>query len=640
MPTATPSPDLSLPRLTLEESLALMDVQLAHLTQDPDARLVCSNAMGMAGWLTALAQQVPTPWPKACRATLSRLLAQVAILAARSEPVASDHRWPQRLLDVDQQASAWDAELLAALLVELGADPWQGVSKDQPLGGVLPAALGQLWAGLCERIWAAERGRPPLKALQQAKPVGQKKSIRTWLDWTSEQPEGAATVRWLLAVGVRSAKGNHALAFAANEAVFGAYQHAGYLPATATERRNVITAWESRLQKKALSGSTVKALKARLTQGQSGAPLAEDSEALTMIQEIFATGAWNTTDGFNKLSLRPTVQECLGRATLSRGAHAGNWSVFTALMVRELRPCWTGMSTANIHRLITAPFLNEEKGLLSYRSTLDWAALKGQLKGAKDFDWNPGISINGALGMELMAYVSDKKDDLELLCGALGIDDFHAWWRFHVRDAAAFSEALADRAENAQQRLSSLWAYLLRADPGALDHQEEAALLLLRMFQRSRSYYSDDPDPRYSLYGEKANDEVTFRLEGSSYSHPGAWFHSAVFKPMKNRPLTVDWLVELFLWWGPHQGPWGQRLLEAASAGLLEKRHIERVKTYLKRSSQDAAKHDRGNHSMTQDLQMTKHLQPWLQGMNRHLQAWSLAQKMPAASTQPKRERL
>lgn len=606
--------------------LKLMDDALRQLLTQSDGRMSPATALGMILTLEALAQGTPEHLDSK---RLSSLLVQTLGLASRNDSRPTHHAWPQRLGEAGgKDLSLYDAEFFAVLLMELGASPWSDVSKEHPLGTALPAAMGQLSTGLCERMWAVEAQRPPLDTLQESRPDGVKKSLRNWLDWASEHPQGDDLVRWLLKTGVRSAKGNHALAFASTLETFQAYQELDYLPTKDTEQKKVATAWESRLSKGELSATMVNQLKQALTSATTFAPPEENSAALSLIQNALSLSSWNRLERERSLK-RHTAKELVQRAEVVRGTHAGTWSLLAALMLKEVRPCWTiSVGRTDINWIMEGPL---NKNYRPYTKDLqhNWSLMKGTLVDAKDFDWQPGISINGPLAISLSAYL-DQEHHLNALCGALGIEEFWPWWDQNVVHAAAFSEALSDRLDNANARLISIWHTLLSQTEDLLAGNDHAALHLLRMYQRFHRPYSNERSVDI-FHRNVPDDQVSYSLEGQNHRQPGAWFHPPLLATIEHKPLTVDWLVELALWEGSGQGPWATRLDQAANDSLLEKRHLERMRTHVSLSLKKAAKEDKASNAQHQ--KEMDHIKPWADRFSKKISSWDLATRLPKATT-------
>lgn len=630
---STPSLPLPTPLAALGPTDALSVVKrvLDQVQSHARTLLLPSTVVGCVAILEGSTRAHADAWAsRAHQPAMSELLSQVMLLNGRAEPQTTTHRWPQRLGELGADMDAYGSEALAAVLLALGANPWHDVSTENPVGTSLPVAMGQLQIGLCEAFWAVADGRPGLDALQACRPTDSRQAVRHWLDWAAEQPDGTPLVRWLLARGVRSGKGNHALSFASSTDVLQAFQEANDLPSKASDQKRVVTSWESRLSKGYLAAETINALKAAFSESTTFQAPEEDPQALSAIQEALSLSSWNQ-QGVGSLGYAPTVEQMNQRATVVRGTHAGTWSLLVARLFADLRPCWThSMGRADLHRLVDGPILEAKT---SYQpQKLDWAAMAGAMREARDFDWLPGISINGPLALVLLAYLEedDSRGDLSHLSLALGIDDFWLFWRAHAFDAAAFSETLGSRLENANSRLCHLWGMALGKQSDLLKGNPEAALRVFRMRQQFHHHY--ESSERYDF-------SMEYRLEGKSYTHFGTTLHEHALAAMENHPLTVDWLVELALWEGPGQGPWALRIQEAAEARLLEKRHLDRMKAHIEASFKKDAREAKSNRYSNSQSNF-KRTQEWADKMRKQVAAWALASRLASASATTTRTRL
>ncbi len=622
--SSEPQALLSLPALSNPSAcLSLLKSALSVASCAPTP----STVVGWVALLQPLAQQPSNVWKKH-QDTLSYLLSRVLNLQSSETIERSHHAWPQRLQKANHDLALYDAEFFAALLVELGANPWWDVSPKHPLGTALPAAMGQLSTGLCERLWSIETQRPALLSLQEARPQKTKKSLRNWLDWASEHPQGDDLVRWLLKTGVRSAKGNHALSFASTLDTFSAYQDLGCLPKHAGEQQKVATAWESRLSKGDVSATVVNQMKKALAAATTFKPAEKNSAALSLIQTALSQSSWGRLER-EKSPKRHTPEELVLRAEIVRGTHAGNWSLLAAVMLREVRPGWThSVGHTSLNYLLEGP-LNPEYREYSSDLRHDWRALKGTLTAAKDFDWQPGISINGPLAISLIAYLDEDPSQIKALCGALGIERFADFWRDNVVHATAFSQVIGERLNSANDRLCTIWYILAAQHKDLLGDNEKAALHLLRMYQRFHTSYVAESNVDALLNPNNGN-QVVYVVEGKEYKQNGSLIHAATLATLRNKPLTMDWLVELVLWEGPGQGPWTTRMDQMAAENLLEKRHLERMKTHIQSSLKRAAKEDQSQNRIHQKA--VDALQPWADKFSRQVSSWELASTLPKAS--------
>lgn len=559
------------------------------------------------------------------------LLEAVLELDQNREPSDVQPRWPLTLEGMARLMSAADfldktkgirLEFVAATLLATGANPWADVSEDEPLGRVLPWALMNHTAGLAERIWQCEEGRPSLEALASATPWGKNKNaIATWLDWATDQPHGAPTVTWLLTKGMRPNLKNHPLTMAASTAVVQAYKdHAPLLEEGCQEK--ILTAWNGRLNRQSLAQDLFLEMKQALIMKQ-GQQLSEVSNAeekiIASITKEYGAVPWGKRDEVgwygNERDIKEPVDihQLTHRVTIPTGVLQGQWNALTSWLFRRLR------SKGNSGWKLTQIFGEEAEHYP-----------RGWLSDAVEFEWRPGISIKGLLAFslcEIQPNPGKASEDFDQALAAFGIEDFTTWLPQQQAAMVAFYKAFF-KGDNAKNKWWEAWQNVFKKNL-SLKEQWGDFFVNLRQdiapihFLENRSY----PHVSHEYTVNFKDGAVVMRGNGFSqwWVQMNHWDGETMRLPTPNAipstPIGITELIDTALIMGTDQPEWWDEAHDRANQGLFSDRHQRQLKTL----AQDLAKNKKPSKVHQQAQGMLKSLR--------------LAASMPQASTTAKKTR-
>ncbi len=385
-----------------------------------------------------------------------------------------------------------DGEWLAAMLLSVGANPWQG-APNGALSGCFNKALSLGMVGLVDRMWSMTEGRPSLETFSSA--TGEMDQTQgTWLENAVRRSDAELT-QWLLQQGVRPLHGQlHPMALAESLDHVNAFIQHDALPQSPAEIRAVKSAWRDRLKRGQLRAElSVRFLEALspTVPSQEGAPAPDlnDQARAARFEQILARGKWS-------VSFPPSLISNLGskafeQATIAKGPLAGTWTRLSVEVVSHLRPS---------HTRGVVPFDLGQTFRHVFHDGTGWDTASpethpGALAGVLGVEWRPGLKNDGLFALALLGmsdivqldsvnrFVTGALKPQPLVgvgAGLLGVSDLKAWATEHAEAAVAFTEALTKGSgSSACARLTTIWATALERHPTWLVERPDLGARLL-----------------------------------------------------------------------------------------------------------------------------------------------------------------
>lgn len=347
--------------------------------------------------------------------------------------------WPRTITEFSEKllkersGSVIDPEWLASLLVLAGANPWLTTGQEQ---GCLPIPVAQaIEQGLCGLLvsFLSLPGTPSLEEIAAFKmrTSTQEEPEPLWAVLTT-YPNAHVALPALLEHGLRlpgGKEGARLLGFATPGAIR-ALSILGAPALNKAQEQTVKTAWKERSKKLLLPAETVEEMTNLLWGGVAALEMSRTTVDIARL----VTTPWGKYPpdnelGCNKFMANTGKERLCERGKVASGVMGGEWSLLAAAAFSRVRH--------RSHRSRSYPW---SSAIMLGKKDNE----KGALSAAINFEWRPGISINGPIIFSLLS--SQDKALYEEFAYAAGIEDIQLWINQHLPDVVRFLSAITLRS--------------------------------------------------------------------------------------------------------------------------------------------------------------------------------------------------
>lgn len=435
---------------------------------------------------------------------LNRSLLEAILLLTNPNQKPETQSWPSNPAEFGPHLRQYDSldrlrgigtEWVAAVLTAAGCNPWIDPIADDTLPLAVQLAIYHDMGGLLDRFLDCPGALPAQTIFDRILDPNSSFEHPLLNECIANNAKNSV-IKILTNRGARIQNETQArIVFSqVAESLFDVIVATG-VPAISEEGRKYIeNEWRKRAKDKSSDLPTKRAQEmAHTLFGKKGASVSGSS---LEIQKFLAV-EWNKRPNGSSayaydFHLGLTLPEICERSTVKAGSFTGTWSVFAAAIAGRVRG-------GNAHRgasgwspsVMLHRHYDEQKNSWIY-ADVNQPPYRGCLAAALDFDWKPGISINGIVALGLIGQrghydaeaeyeKSELEQDIKNFGLAANISDPYAWANQYSPDAAKFTlTTLKGNHANQVRAMLNSWSTAIRRQPAfvqALDDNTRADLL-------------------------------------------------------------------------------------------------------------------------------------------------------------------